>query len=325
LRKSIFHEDWWLDAVAPGRWREVTSLRGGRVAGYLRFVECRKGGLTICRMPQITRFLGPIVTRQPGNTQARTRSTHSIVTDLLEQIARYDHVEMTVDTNFVELAPFLAAGYEVKVQPTFLLDCKRKTEDLWAGLRDKTKNVIRRARERLTVRDIDDVNLFASFYKENLEGTKSYFDLSILAPVYAAAHARQQGKIVAAVDSTGVVHAKAFFIWDDKYFHYFLSTRDRHVAHLGAVSLLLWAGIELAHSLGLCFDFDGDIVNEAKHKFMVAFGGEAANRFEITRSTPLYQVQHTVRRIPRALMRTIMPRPLQNSAAALGRTVTKFW
>ena len=111
------------------------------------------------------------------------------------------------------------------------------------------------------------------------------------------------------------MHAKAFFIWDDKYFHYFLSTRDRYVAHLGAVSLLLWTGIELAHSLGLWFDFDGGIVSKGKYKFVVAFGGEVANRFEIARSTPLYQVQHTVRKIPRALMRTFgaqsEPRPVR--------------
>lgn len=309
MRKSIFHEDWWLHAVAPERWHEVTSLRGGSVSGYLRFVESRKGGLAICKMPQITRFLGPIVTPQPGSTQARTRATHSIIKELLEQIARYDHVEMTVDTDFVDLTPFLSAGYEVKVHPTFLLDCKRKPEDLWAGLRDKTKNVIRRARERLTVCDIDDVNLFVRFYEENLEGTESYFDLSLLAPVYAATRARRQGKIVAAVDSNGVVHAKVFFIWDDKYLYFFLSTRNRSVAHLGAVSLLLWTGIELAHSHGLWFDFDGGMVNDAKYKFMVAFGGKATNRFEIVRSTPLYQVQHTVRRLfPRTMIRGFLPR-----------------
>ena len=308
MRKSIFHEDWWLDALAPGRWREVTCLRGGRVAGYLRFVECRKGGLTICGMPPITRFLGPVVTLQRGKTQARTRATHSIITELLEQVARYNHVEMTVDAGFVDLTPFLAAGYDVKVHPTFLLNCTWRPEDLWAGLRDKTKNVIRRARECLTVRDIDDVNLFVSFYKKNLEGAESYFDLSFMTPAYAAAHARQRGKIVAAVDSSGVVQAMVFFIWDDKYFHYFLSTRDRNVAHLGAVSLLLWTGIELAHSHGLWFDFDGGIVNDARYKFMVAFGGEVANRFDIVRSTPLYQVQHTIRRIPRALVRRVLPR-----------------
>ena len=44
LRKSIFHEDWWLNALAPGRWREVTCLRGGRVAKYLRLSNAAKVG-----------------------------------------------------------------------------------------------------------------------------------------------------------------------------------------------------------------------------------------------------------------------------------------
>jgi hypothetical protein len=320
LRRSIFHEDWWLNALAPGRWREVTCLRGGRVAGYLRFVERRKGGLSTCEMPHITRFLGPVVMLQPGKTQARTRTTYAIITELLEQIASYDHVEMTVDTDFADFAPFLIAGYEVKVHPTFLLDCRRKPEDLWAGLRDKTKNVVRRARERLTVHEIEDVNLFTSFYKENLDEAEPYFDLSLVAPAHAAALARQQGKIVAAVDANGVAHAKVFFVWDDKYLHYFLSTRDRNLAHPGAVSLLLWEGIELAHSRGLWFDFDGGLFTEAKYKFMVAFGGEVANRFDVVRSTLPYKVLRSVRRMPRALRimlsrRTRLSRDLRQRSA----------
>ncbi|MGH6709950.1 MAG: GNAT family N-acetyltransferase [Bradyrhizobium sp.] len=306
MRKSIFHEDWWLDALAPGRWREVTCHRGGRVAGSLRFVERSEGNAKVCEMPQITRFLGPIVMPQLGKTETRIRTTHSIITDLLTQIAGHDHVEMTLDAGFGDVAPFLTAGYDVKVHPTFLLDCKSQTTDaLWAGLRDKTKNVIRRARESLTIEEIRDVNQFTEFYAANLEGAESYFDLSLLAPAFAAASARQQGKIVAAVDQAGVAHAQVFFVWDDKYVHYFLSTRDKNLAHPGAVSLLVWSGIELAHSLGRCFDFDGGIANNARYRFMVAFGGEVENRFDVVRSTANYRVQHTLRRIPRALMRKI--------------------
>lgn len=257
-------------------------------------------------MPQITRFLGPVIAPQPGKTETRIRATHSIIADLLEQIAGHDHVEMTLDAGFSDLAPFLIAGYDVSVNPTFLLDCKSQSIDaLWAGLRDKTKNVIRRARERLAVCEIDDVNRFASFYEANLVGAESYFDLSSLATIFAAARARRQCKIVAAVDADGTPHAKVFFIWDDKYVHYFLSTRDRHVAHPGAVSLLLWTVIELAHSLGLSFDFDGGIANGARYRFMVAFGGELANRFDVVRSTTNYRIQHAIRRIPGALMRRL--------------------
>ncbi len=41
---------------------------------------------------------------------------------------------------------------------------------------------------------------------------------------------------------------------------------------------------------------------------MVAFGGEVANRFDVVRSTANYRVQHTIRKIPRALMRRISAR-----------------
>ena len=124
--------------------------------------------------------------------------------------------------------------------------------------------------------------------------------------VISRALAHQQCKVVAAVDETGVTHAMVVFIWDDKYVYYFLSSRERNVAHVGAVSLLLWTGIELAHSLGLWFDFDGGVMKDARYKFLVSFGGKPANRFEVARSTPLYRVQQTLRRAPRAIMRKVI-------------------
>lgn len=265
--------------------------------------------MTICEMPQITRFLGPVLSASAaGKREARVRSRYSIVTEMLEQLDGYDHIEMTLDTECSDLVPFLASGFEVKVHPTILLDCKPPREELWAGLRDKSKNVIRRARETLTVRDTDDIDQFVHCYRTNLDGQESHFDLSLLPPAFAAARARQQGKIVAAVDSHGVAHAQVFFIWDDKYVYYFLSTRDKSVAHLGAVSLLVWTGIELAQSTGRDFDFDGGITDDAGYKFKVAFGGELANRFDVVRSTSRYRIRRTIRKIPRAIFRRISPR-----------------
>ena len=286
----------------------MTCVRGGRVAGYLRYVERREGGMTICEMPQITRFLGPVLSAPSGKTEARARQAYSITTEILEQLAGYDHVELTLDTECSDLTPFLASGFDVRVHPTLLLDCRRPSDELWAGLRDKTKNVIRRARERLTVCDIDDIGQFIRFYRANLDGAKPLFDLALLAPAFKAANDRNRCKIVAAVDSGGVTHAQVFFIWDDMYVYYLLSTRDKLAAHLGAVSLLLWSGIELAHASGRQFDFDGGITDDAGYRFKVAFGGELANRYDVVRTTSRYRIQRTIRKIPRALIRRISPR-----------------
>jgi hypothetical protein len=313
MRKSIFHENWWLDSLAPGRWREVSCRRGGRVVGTLRFVERSQAGMKICEMPHVTRILGPVVTPETQKTEAYNRSAHSIVSELLEQVAGHDHVEMSLDPGFSDLTPFLHAGFEVKIHPTLHLDCSARSETLWAGLRDKVRNSVRRARERLAVRDIADADRFVSFYKSNLGPEGSYFDMSSLTTVLNAARTHQQCRIVAAEDPRGVTHAMAVFIWDDAFAYYFLSSRRRDVAHNGAVSLLLWSGIELAQSRGLRFDFDGGVMKPSRYDFLNAFGGTLANRFDISRSTPLFRVQHALRRIPQALVRKVAKLSVQPS------------
>ena len=156
MRKSIFHER--LVARCAGA---RTMARGDVLArrphrpDRCDLSSAAKATPRSARCRRSPAFSGPVVAPQSGKTETRIRSTHAIITDLLRQIAGHDHVEMTLDVGFADLAPFLAAGYEVKVHPTFLLDCRAGPDDeLWAGLRDKTKNIIRRARERLTVREI---------------------------------------------------------------------------------------------------------------------------------------------------------------------------
>src|SRR5262249_24077799 len=157
---------------------------------------------------------------------------------------------------------------------------------------------IRRARECLTVHEIENVSLFEGSYAANIEAGASYFDLQLMNAAITAARNRQQCKIFAATDKDDLMHAMVAYIWDDGYAYYFLSTRKRGLAHPGAVSLLLWAGIELTHSRGLWLDFDGGLDMRSRYKFLVAFGGQIANRFEVKRSTQLYQIQRTIRRIP---------------------------
>ncbi|MDX2202727.1 MAG: GNAT family N-acetyltransferase [Hyphomicrobiaceae bacterium] len=305
MRKSIFHETWWLDAIAPGRWRQIDCVQGGRTTGSLPFVEIIEGGLKICAMPPATHVLGPTVADPPGKTEASGRARRATIRRLLGHLDGHDHVEMVLDTGFADLTPFLHAGFEVKPDPTFLLDCRQPLEALWAGLRDKTRNVIRRAREQLTVGEERDIARFARYYEDNLAGDDSYFDIAASCAAIAAAHTRQQARILAARDVAGVAHAMTVFLWDERKVYYFHSSRIGARAHIGAVSLLVWSGIELAHSLGLGFDFDGGLLKPSRYKFLASFGGEIANRYEVTRSNRIYRIQHFIRRVPRGIARRV--------------------
>ncbi len=316
MRKTIFHEDWWLDAVAPGRWRETSVQRGGRVVGSLRFVERMMGNYKICEMPQITRVLGPVVISNGEKSESRLRFGHSVLQELLESIGHHDHVEMTLEPALEHLPAFLAADFDLRVLPTLVLDCARPMDDLWSGMRDKTRNVVRRARERLTVREVTDPNAFIACYLANLRGDPPYFDVELVRPLYDAAVARGQARMLSAVDSNDAVHAAALFIWDSEKLYYFLSTRDRDVADIGAVSLLIWHGIEIAHQLGLVFDFDG-VTTESRYRFMAAFGGETETRFMATRTTSAFETQRQLRGIARSILKPEwMRRPRALAATA---------
>jgi hypothetical protein len=255
-------------------------------------------------MPPATHVLRPTVLDHPGKAEASGRSKRSTIRLLLDEIAGHDHVEMVLDAGFGDLTPFLHAGYEVKPDPTFLLDCTQPVETLWDGLRDKTRNVIRRAREQLRVEEVGDIARFARYYEDNLGGDESYFDIAASCAAIAAARTRQQARVLAAMDAKGVAHAMTVFLWDDRKVYYFHSSRVAG-GHAGAVSLLVWSGIELAHAMGRSFDFDGGLLKPSRYKFLASFGGDIANRYEVRRSNRIYRIQHFIRRVPRGIARRV--------------------
>lgn len=291
MRRSIFHEDWWLDIVAPGRWAEVTTEHG-----YLRYAYSSRLMFRLIKMPPLTRTLGPVLKIEGKKAETRQRAMFSAVCDLLDQLPEFDFIRFRLDPSLTDVVPFQARGYQTSLQHTLLADCREPEETLWAGMRDKTRNIIRRAQDVLSVVEVDDPERFTRVYVDNLDGDKSYFDPALIARIYHAAHARGRARIVAAVDRRGTVHAQTFFIWDDHSYYYFLSSRNETVAHAGAVSQLLWTGMQHAHQLGLTFDFDG-ITSQARYQFLVGFGGQPATRFIVSKGLFLYEMQAGARKL----------------------------
>lgn len=288
MRKTIFHEDWWLDTVAPGRWAQVETERG-----YLRYAHRSKMMFRESRMPPLTRTLGPVINVEGKKIESRQRAIFSAVSELLEKLPEFDHITMRLDPSFTDVLPFQAHGYQASVQHTFLADCAQPEQAIWSEMRDKTRNIVRRAQDCLSIADNEDVESFARFYAANLE-EKSYVDMRLVSAVYEAARAHNQARILAATDAKGEIHAQTMFVWDDHSYYYYLSSRHEKIAHAGAVSALVWAGMQHAHQLGLTFDFDG-VTSQSRYQFMVGFGGKPATRFVVQKGALLFDAQRTAR------------------------------
>ncbi|MBP2295320.1 GNAT family N-acetyltransferase [Azospirillum rugosum] len=289
MHRTIFHEPWWLDVVSGGHWGTALSEKGGHVQGWLPYGTFKERGMTACGTPQLTRVLHPVLSVEGKKNESLNRRTLAIVSDLVAQLPSAHITHFVLGPDCPDALAWQMNGFRTRLLHTLVVDTRRPGFDAWSEMRDKTRNVIRRAEERLDAVPLPAI-AFRTFYLENLDGVEPYFDSELIPRLSEAAESHGQGRILGAFDRHGELHAAVFFVWDERDYYYFLSTRTRRSAELGAVSLLIWHGIQDALARGLRFDFDG-ITSRERLQFMMGFGGAVAHRTVVEKGSLLFDAR----------------------------------
>ena len=290
LTPTIFHSDWWLDIVSNGGWEEVRVSANGRLVGRFPFVTSRMfAGHSLCGMPPITHFLGPAIDAGEGSACNQSLKRAQITRDLLKMLPQASGFYHKFCREITDTLLFQENGFATSVQFTYEIG-PAPHDVLWRSMRDKTRNVIRRAQETYTVETCLDSDEFTSAYDHHLKqrNQKNYYNKSMLNRLCAAAVERGQGKILIARLPSGQLDAGIFCVSDAVSTYYLLTTRDENAGN-GAVALLLWTAIQESASRGLIFDFDGIGVNGSR-LFFTGFGGEVKPRYIVSR----YSLGHRI-------------------------------
>lgn len=288
LSPSIFHERWWLEAASSGRYREVTVEEGGRLVGRLPFVLNRQAGMTAIEAPTLTHFLGPAVDPGRGSANNRLLKSLRITRQLLEQLPPSNAFRQQLHRGCTDAFAFMERGYRVAAKFTFEIPPAPR-DVLWAAMRDKTRNVIRRAEERHQVHSLTDPAEFIAFYTANLRlrGHRAYYDMAESQRLCAACLARGRGRLLATRTPSGELSAAIFYVWDAASAYFLMSSRDERRADNAVAPMLLWSAIRDSAARDLMFDMDG--VGHAGLVLLFAgFGGQISPRFEPIRESPIY-------------------------------------
>ena len=293
---TIFHEPWWLSAATDGAYEEAVVTSDAKVVGRLPYLRLRKiGWQTALVMPTLTHVLGPSISANPpGSESSRSLRRFKITRDLIAQLPEAGHIWFALHRGETDTLAFEAAGFSTAVD--FTVDIPPDAPDvLWRGMRDKTRNVIRRAQEVLTVRTIAEPGPFLDFYAENLRNRsrQNTLDRRISGNVLAACLEHGRGRIRAALNAAGELQAAIFTVWDDEAEYYLMSTRKAESAN-GAISLLIWAALQEAASCGRIFDLDG-IDAGTNHLLLTGFGGKTRARFLVSRTSTSFQIARTLK------------------------------
>ena len=291
---SLFHQHWWLDAVAPGDWDEkVETDSSGRVVGRLPYVIKKRSGLILSRMPPLTHALGPIIDiDEGGKAQTRREKEFFIVNKLIAALPKADSVYQLMDGDYT--IPFLSAGFRVGVLPTIQFSPTTPLDDVWKGMNAKLRNDIRNVQQCAQIVEGKDPKEFAQFYIGSMEarGVSSYYESPLLVRIYEACKQRGQCRITMVVGPAGRKYAGAFFAWDDNFVYYLLGCRDAG-GQRGALSWLLWDGIARAGSNNRVLV--ETVTSRSRWKSLCDYGGVIVPRFIVQKESLQFGIVHTFR------------------------------
>jgi hypothetical protein len=293
---TIFHEPWWLSAASDGAYEEAVLTADNAVLGRMPYLRLRKAGWqTALVMPTMTHVLGPSLSPDlPGGERGRSLRRFTICRALIAQLPQAGHIWFALHRRETETLAFEAAGFTTGVR--FTVEITPNTaESLWREMRDKTRNVIRRAQESLTTQVIDDPSLFLDFYEENLRkrSRRNHYDRRLCAAVMTACLEHGRGRVLCAVDAAGALKSAIFTAWDEEAEYYLMSTRAPDSGN-GATSLLIWTALQAAASQGRIFDMDG-IDSRTNHLLLTGFGGTLRPRYLVSRTSTSFRIGQSVK------------------------------
>lgn len=300
LTQTIFHEPWWLEIACDGSYCESVVSSGGIVVGRLPYRKSRLyGSIIVLDMPLLAHVLGPVVAPQfAGDNFPRSLKEFAIVQELIAQLPRASHISFRLHGDTTNTLAFEAAGFTTS--SSFTVEVAAASSDaLWRQMRDKTRNVIRRASECLAVSEMYDADRFLKFYQDNLssKGLKNEYSDRITSQLIKECLRRNTGRILIAVDAAGNIQAAIFTVWDRVREYYFMASRRLDAVN-GATPLLIWNALQHASSNALIFDMDGIHVvgrNVPNLLLLTGFGGSIVPRFQVQRSSPAIDMTNQLR------------------------------
>lgn len=283
---SLFQKGWWLDAVAPGNWDEISIKHGDNVVARMPYVIQRKHGLTFLGKPKLTKWLGPWIAPSAGKYATILGREKDLLEQLIGCLPRFDSFNQNFHYAITNWLPFYWHGFKQTTKYTYVLDDLSDLDSIWDNFLPKIKTDVRKAENRFKLKIRDDLGIDAFLRLNNLtferQGLTPPYSSDLVVRLHSACTAHKAGQLFFAVDEDARIHAAIFLVWDAESAYYLMSGADPALRNSGATSFLVWHAIKHAARVSLRFDFEGSMVKPVE-RFVRGFGARQVPFFNIQR------------------------------------------
>ncbi len=287
MGNSLFQQPWWLDAVAPNQWDEVTVKRGGEIVARLPYVIKKRKGLTILSMPQLTQTLGPWLRPSKAKYAKQLSEQKDLMTELIQKLPRFDYFFQNFHYSITNWLPFYWQGFEQTTRYTYVLENLSDSQKMWDGMLPKIRTDIKKAQNRFGLGIRTDLGVDAFLDMNELtftrQGMKLPYSRDFVRRLDHACETHNARRVFFAQDKDSRIHAAVYTVWDENSAYYLMGGSDPDMRNSGANSLCMWEAIKFASTVTKKFDFEGSMI-EPVERFFRAFGAKQIPYFHITKT-----------------------------------------
>ncbi|MGN8225763.1 GNAT family N-acetyltransferase [Gracilimonas sp. BCB1] len=286
----IFHQPWWLEAVAPGHWNIVKVEKGGQVFASMPYIIKKKFGMNLITMPPLTQTLGPWIKPLPGKYSTQLSKEKELLNELIDKLPKFHFFRQRFHYSQKNWLPFYWNGFKQTTRYTYVLEDISNPDKIWDNMQGNIRREIKKASDVVHLEVTDDPNVMWDLWNLNFEHKgqevqTNYEDFIRIDNACAEHNAR---KIFLAKDKHGNLHSAMYLIWDEQSAYYLIGGANPEYRTSGAASFLMYEAIKFASDKTKRFDFEGSMI-ESVERFFRGFGGVQTPYFEITKSNFLTQ------------------------------------
>lgn len=271
---------WWNEVVKEN-WEVAVVANDNQVAAIWPYHIRKRGPWNLIVQPHFTPYSG-IYLNYPKGSKASTKISfeNKVCEQLIEELPPFAELKQNFHLGFTNTLPLIWKGFEDKKRYTYLLNLEPSNEVLYENFRANIRKQIQKAEKSIEVKEAKDSNHLKKAFEEtfatqNLDSPID--DDEIFTRIFEFIKKFNCGKIYDAIDENGNLLAAALFIWDKNQAYYLIGGSVQAHKNSGAMSLLMWSGIQEAKNKGIKhFNFEGSSI-QAVEKFLRGFGGELSS------------------------------------------------
>ena len=284
----IFSQAWWLNAVCPNKnWDVYLIGKDNNIkAALVYLVSEDERGKYIGRI-SMTQNNGLWIKYPPNQGIISKQSYEEKIVDeacdYIESLGLYKY-DQQYHYSFNNYVPFFWRYYSGVTKYTYVIEDTSDMEKVRSDYSSKLRNAIRKAENKISVCETQDLELFYEINKKTFvrQGMEMPFTYEFFERLYNACKLQNACKLLVAKDAKQQIHSVAMLVWDRMSVYYYLNGTDPELKSTQANVLLIDRGIEIAHEMGLSFDFEGSVIKGVNHAYR-EFGGIPKPYFRITK------------------------------------------